>query len=149
MYFIIDEANIAKAISRPWIAVGSDAASQAAEPPFSDMPAHPRTYGTFARFLGHYCRDLGLASIAEGIHRMTGLPASTLELDRRGRLQADWFADVVVFDPDDFIDTATYDDPHRYALGMRHVFVNGVHTVRDGAHTGSFGGRALAGPGRR
>ncbi|MEN3273220.1 MAG: N-acyl-D-amino-acid deacylase [Actinomycetota bacterium] len=149
MYFIIDETNIAKAFSRPWIAVGSDAASQAAEPPFSDTPTHPRAYGTFARFLGHYCRDLGMAPLAEGVHRMSGLPASTLELDRRGQLQPDWFADVVVFDPTEFVDTATYDDPHRYSVGMRHVFVNGVHTLRDGVHTGSFGGRALAGPGRR
>lgn len=149
MYFIIDEANIAKAIVRPWISVGSDAASQAAEPPFSDTPTHPRSYGTFARFLGHYCRDLGLASLTEGIHRMSGLPAGRLGLDRRGQLQADWFADVVVFDADELIDTATYDDPHRYAVGMRHVFVNGAHTVRDGVHTGTFAGRALAGPGRR
>ena len=149
MYFIIDEANIAKAVARPWISVGSDSASQAAEPPASDTPTHPRAYGTFARFLGHYCRDLGLASFSEGISRMSGLPAATLELDRRGQLRPDWFADVVVFDPDDFIDTATYEDPHQYAVGMRHVFVNGAHTLRDGAHTGTFAGRALAGPGRR
>jgi N-acyl-D-amino-acid deacylase len=56
---------------------------------------------------------------------------------------------VIVFDADAFVDTATYQDPHRYAIGMRHVFVNGVHTLSDGAHTGSFAGRALAGPGRR
>jgi N-acyl-D-amino-acid deacylase len=149
MYFIIDEANIAKAVKRPWIAVGSDAAAQAAEPPNTETPAHPRSYGTFARFLGHYCRDLGLAPLTEGIRRMSGLPASTLELDRRGQLQPGWFADVVVFDPESFVDTATYDDAHQYAVGMRHVFVNGVHTVREGQHTGAFGGRALAGPGRR
>lgn len=149
MYFIIDEENIAKAVARPWIAVGSDAASQAAEPPNNETPTHPRGYGTFARFLGHYCRDLGLATLADGIRRMTGLPASTLELDRRGHLQPGWFADIVVFDPDKFVDTATYDDPHRYAVGMRHVFVNGTHTLRDGEHTGTFAGRALAGPGRR
>lgn len=149
MYFIIDEANIAKAVSRPWIAVGSDAASTAAEPPYTDSPAHPRTYGTFARFLGHYCRDLGLAPLTEGIHRMTGLPAGTLELDRRGQLQPGWFADVVVFDPDTFVDKATYEDPHNYAVGMSHVFVNGTHVLRDGEHTGTFAGRAIAGPGRR
>jgi N-acyl-D-amino-acid deacylase len=149
MYFIIDEANIVKAVQRPWIAVGSDAAAVAAEPPTIDTPTHPRTYGTFARFLGHYCRDLGLTTLAEGIRRMSALPASTLELDRRGQLQPGWFADVVVFDPDTFLDTATYEDPHRYAIGMRHVFVNGAHTLRDGTHTGSFAGRALSGPGRR
>jgi N-acyl-D-amino-acid deacylase len=149
MYFIIDEANIAKVVARPWISLGSDAASQAAEPPFSDTPTHPRSYGTFARFLGHYCRDLGLASIAEGVQRMSGLPAATLELDRRGQLQPGWFADIVVFDPAELVDTATYEDPHRYSVGMRHVFVNGAHTLRDGVHTGTFAGRALAGPGRR
>lgn len=149
MYFIIDEDNIAKAVRRPWIAVGSDAMAQADEPPANQTPTHPRSYGTFARFLGHYCRDLGLAPLAEGIRRMSGLPAATLELDRRGQLQEGWFADVVVFDPDAFIDTATYEAPHGYAVGMRHVFVNGTHTLRDGAHTGAFAGRALAGPGRR
>lgn len=147
MYFIIDEDNIRKAVKRPWISVGSDAASQAL--PDEPSPSHPRTYGTFARFLGHYCRDLGLASLTEGIHRMTGLPASTLELDRRGQLQPGWFADVVVFDPDTFVDTATYENSHSYAVGMRHVFVNGTQALRDGDHTGDFAGRALSGPGRR
>ena len=148
MYFIIDEDNIRKAVKRPWISVGSDAASQA-EPESPTSPGHPRTYGTFARFLGHYCRDLGLASLTEGVHRMTGLPASTLQLDRRGQLQPGWFADVVVFDPDKFVDTATYEKSHSYAVGMHHVFVNGTLTLRDGEHTGNFAGRALAGPGRK
>jgi N-acyl-D-amino-acid deacylase len=70
MYFMIDEANVAKIAARPWIAVGSDAASTAAEPPASNTPTHPRSYGTFARFLGHYCRDLGLSSMADGVRRM-------------------------------------------------------------------------------
>ena len=140
MYFIIDEANIAKAAARPWISVGSDSASQAVDSPHA---VHPRTYGTFARFLGRYCRDLGLAPMEQGIHRMTGLPASTLGLDRRGELRDGWFADVVVFDPETFIDTATYDDAKRYAVGMHHVFVNGAHTLSAGEHTGTFAGRAL------
>jgi N-acyl-D-amino-acid deacylase len=148
MYFIIDEENIQKAVKRPWISVGSDAASQAL-PDGDKSPGHPRTYGTFARFLGHYCRDLGLASLAEGIHRMSGLPASTLQLDKRGQLQPGWFADVVVFDPETFVDTATYEKSHSYAVGMNHVFVNGTLALRDGEHTGTFSGRALAGPGRR
>ncbi|HUR50318.1 MAG TPA: amidohydrolase family protein [Acidimicrobiales bacterium] len=148
MYFIIDEDNIQKAVKRPWISVGSDSASQAL-PEGEKSPGHPRTYGTFARFLGHYCRDLGLASLSEGIHRMSGLPASTLQLDKRGQLQPGWFADVVVFDPDEFVDTATYENSHSYAVGMNHVFVNGTQVLRDGEHSGSFSGRALSGPGRR
>ena len=149
MYFIIDEANIRKAIARPWISVGSDAASQAVPDGSDGEGVHPRSYGTFARFLGHYCRDLALAPLAEGIHRMTGMPAERLGLDRRGQLRPGWFADVVVFDPTTFVDTATYEDPHRYAVGVRDVFVNGVHTLQSGKHTGAFAGRALAGPGRR
>ena len=147
MYFIIDEDNIQKAVKRPWISVGSDAASQAL--PDEPSPSHPRTYGTFARFLGHYCRDLGLAPLEEGIHRMTGLPASTVELDKRGQLQPGWFADVIVFDPNTFVDTATYEQSHSYAVGMQHVFVNGTQVLRDGEHTGNFSGRALSGPGKR
>jgi N-acyl-D-amino-acid deacylase len=80
---------------------------------------------------------------------MSGMPAERLGIERRGRLREGWFADVVVFDPETFIDTATYDDPHSYATGMRHVFVNGTHTLKDGQHTGAFAGRALAGRGRR
>jgi N-acyl-D-amino-acid deacylase len=149
MYFIIDEANIRKAIARPWISVGSDAASQAVPDGPDGEGTHPRSYGAFARFLGHYCRDNGLASLREGVHRMSCLPAERLGIDRRGQLRPGWFADVVVFDPATFVDTATYEDPHSYAVGMRDVFVNGAHTVKDGKHTGAFAGRALAGRGRR
>jgi N-acyl-D-aspartate/D-glutamate deacylase len=149
MYFIIDEANIRKAVARPWISVGSDAASQAVPEGPDGEGTHPRSYGAFARFLGHYCRDEGLAPLAQGIHRMSGLPAGRLGIERRGELRAGWFADVVVFDPSTYADTATYEQPHSYALGMRHVFVNGAHTLKDGEHTGAFAGRALAGRGRR
>ncbi len=148
MYFIIDESNVRKAAARPWIAIGSDAASTAVPETSDGEGTHPRSYGAFARFLGHYCRDLGLASLADGVRRMTSLPAERLGFDRRGQLRAGWFADVVVFDPATYVDTATYDDPHRYAVGMHHVFVNGVHTLEDGKHTGAFAGRALAGRGR-
>jgi N-acyl-D-amino-acid deacylase len=149
MYFMIDEANIRKAIARPWISVGSDAASTAVPDGPDGEGTHPRSYGAFARFLGHYCRDAGLATLAEGVHRMSGMPAERLGLSKRGQLRAGWFADVIVFDPATFVDTATYEDPHSYATGMRHVFVNGAHTLKDGTHTGAFAGRALAGPGRR
>jgi N-acyl-D-amino-acid deacylase len=148
MYFMIDESNVRKAMSRPWISVGSDAASTAVPTGTDGEGTHPRSYGAFARFLGHYGRDEGLVSMAEGVHRMSGMPAERLGLERRGQLRAGWFADVVVFDPATFVDTATYEHPHRYAEGMRHVFVNGAHTLNDGEHTGTFAGRALAGRGR-
>src|SRR4029079_17394253 len=113
-------ANIRKGGGRPWFPVGSDAASRAVPDEPDAEGAHPRSYGTFARFLGHYCRDEGLASLAEGVRRMSRLPADRLGLDKRGLLKEGFFAAVVVFDPNTFVDTATYDDPHRYAVGMRH-----------------------------
>lgn len=149
MYFIIDEANIRKAVARPWISVGSDAASQTVPEGPDGEGTHPRSYGAFARFLGHYCRDEGLAPLTQGIHRMSGLPAGRLGIDRRGELRPGWFADVIVFDPATYIDTATYEQPHSYAIGVRHVFVNGAHTLKDGEHSGTFAGRALQRTARR
>jgi N-acyl-D-amino-acid deacylase len=84
----------------------------------------------------------------EAIHRLSGLPASNLGLDHRGFLKEGMFADVVVFDPATIADCATFDKPHQYAVGMKHVFVNGVQVIKDGEHTGAKPGRALWGPGK-
>ena len=131
------------------MAFGSDSASTAAEGAFLNASTHPRAYGTFARLLGRYVREERLVSLEEAIRRLTRFPADNLGLDRRGRLDQGYFADVVVFDPRTIVDTATYDQPHQYAEGVRDVVVNGRLALRDGAHTGAFSGRALYGPGRR
>ena len=143
VYFIIDEANIALGLAQPWVSIGSDAAAHAAVSPFTDVGTHPRTYGTFARFLGHYCRDLGVASFAEGVRRMTSLPAQTLRLADRGTVTPGSFADLVVLDPATVLDRATYTDSHRYSVGVHHVLVNGEVVVRDGAMTSARPGRRL------
>lgn len=143
LYFIIDEANIELGLRQHWVSIGSDAAAMACEPPWVDLPAHPRAYGTFARFLGYYARDRGLLSLEEAIRRMTSLPADTLRLTDRGRLRPRAFADVVVFDPAQVSDTATYEQPHAYATGVRHVLVNGTPVVADGRLTGAAPGRRL------
>jgi N-acyl-D-amino-acid deacylase len=122
---------------------GSDAASVAPEGVFLRSQPHPRTYGNVARLLGKYVREEKLLSLHEAVRRLTGLPASNLGLDRRGLLRAGYFADVVVFDPASVIDHATFEQPHRYATGVHHVFVNGTHTLSDGEHTGAKGGRAV------
>jgi N-acyl-D-amino-acid deacylase len=93
-------------------------------------------------------RDLQLVPLPEAVRRLSSLPAENLGLDRRGRLVPGHFADVVVFDPATVEDRATYGTPHRYAVGVRHVVVNGVLVLRDGEHTGALPGRALWGPGR-
>ena len=148
VYFMMSEDNLRKQIRLPWVAFGSDAASMAPEPPFTLSSAHPRAYGNFARLLGRYVRDEKLISLGDAIRRLTGLPATNLELDRRGFLKEGMYADVVVFDPRTIADLATFEKPHQYAVGMKHVFVNGVHVLKGGEHTGAKPGRALWGPGR-
>jgi len=145
--FTMDEANIRKKIALPWMSICSDSASVAPEPPFTDSQPHPRAYGSFARLLGKYVREEKMISLEEAIHRLSGLPASNLKLDKRGRLETDYYADVVIFDPELIIDNATFQKPHQLASGMLHVFVNGEQVLRDGQHTGAKPGRFVKGPG--
>lgn len=147
-YFMMSEENIKKQIAQPWVSFGSDAASMAAEGAFLKSSTHPRAYGCFARLLGKYVREEKVISLAEAIRRLTSVPATTLELARRGLLKKGYFADVVVFDPQTIADKATFENPHQYAVGVKHVFVNGVQTLKDGEHTNAKPGRALYGPGK-
>ncbi len=149
IYFIMSEDNVKKELAKPWISFGSDEASQAPEPPFTKSNPHPRAYGNFARVLGKYVRDEKVVPMTEAIRRLSGLPATNLGLDHRGFLEEGMFADVVVFDPATIVDRATFDKPHQYAIGMKHVFVNGVQVIKDGEHTGAKPGRALCGPGKK
>jgi N-acyl-D-amino-acid deacylase len=148
-YFMMSEDNVKLGLSQPWVSLGSDSPSTAAEGVFLQRSTHPRACGNFARFLGHYVRDEQLMPLGEGIRRLTRLPADNLGLDRRGRLEEGYYADVVVFEPAVIADTATYEQPHQYAIGVRDVVVNGVTNLRDGEHTGKFSGRAVWGPGRK
>ncbi len=104
---------------------------------------HPRNYGTFARVLGHYVRELGVLPLHTAIHKMTQMPAGRIGLADRGRIAAGMIADVVVFDPATVIDRATFIEPHQYAEGMRHVFVGGEAVLLNGATTGARPGRVL------
>jgi N-acyl-D-amino-acid deacylase len=148
VYFMMSEDNVRKQLKLPWVSLGSDAASMAPEGVFLRSSTHPRAYGNFARFLGRYVRDERLMPLGEAIRRLTSLPATNLGLAGRGFLRPGLFADIVVFDPATIIDRATYEKPHQYAEGVRHVLVNGVPVLRNGEHTGARPGRALWGPGR-
>lgn len=149
IYFIINEDNIAAQIRKPWVSVGSDAASMATEGNFLKSNTHPRAYGTFARFLGKYVRDEQVISLQEGIRRLTSLPATNLRIARRGWLKPGYHADVVLFDPKTIRDHATFEQPHQYATGVRDVFVNGVQVLKNGEHTGATPGRVVLGPGAK
>jgi N-acyl-D-amino-acid deacylase len=147
VYFMMSEDNLKRQIRLPWVSFGSDAASMAPEPPFTRSSAHPRAYGNFARLLGKYVRDEHVIPLAAAIHRLSGLPATNLELRDRGFLRRGMFGDVVVFDPETIADRATFEQPHQYAVGVTHVLVNGVLVLKDGEHTGAKPGRALRGVG--
>jgi N-acyl-D-amino-acid deacylase len=149
VYFMMDEDNIRKQIKLPWISFGSDASSMAPEPPFTKSNAHPRAYGNFSRLLGRYVRDEKIIPLEEAVRRLSGLPATNLEIDRRGFVREGMFADLVVFDPGQISDRATFEKPHQYAVGVRQVFVNGVQVLKDGEHTGAKPGRAVWGVGKK
>jgi N-acyl-D-amino-acid deacylase len=149
VYFLMSEENKKKEIAKPWISFGSDEASQAPEGVFLKSNPHPRAYGCFARVLGKYVRDEKVIPLKEAIRRLSGFPATNLGLDHRGLLKQGMFADVVVFDPKTIADRATFEKPHQYAVGVKHVFVNGVQVIKDGEHTNAKPGRALRGPGKK
>jgi N-acyl-D-amino-acid deacylase len=147
VYFSQSEEIVRRAITLPWVSFCSDAASLAPEGVFLRSMPHPRAYGSFARLLGRYVRDERLIPLEEAIRKLAALPAENLRIDRRGRLAEGFFADIVVFDFDTIQDHATFTDPHQYATGMVHVFVNGVQVLADGDHTGATPGRVVRGPG--
>jgi N-acyl-D-amino-acid deacylase len=146
-YFLMSEDNVELGLKQPWVGLGSDAESSAPEGVFLESSTHPRAYGNFARFLGHYVRDRKLMTLEEGVHRLTGLPAHNWKLKDRGCLAAGCYADIVVFDPASIVDHATYDQPMRYATGVTDVWVNGVQVLHEGEHTGAMPGRVIRGPG--
>lgn len=148
IYFMMSEDNVRLGLSQPWVSIGSDAPAEVLpvadeESSFSALPTHPRAYGTFSRVLGHYSRDVGLFTLEEAIRKMTSLPAGNLRLKDRGQLISGAFADIAIFDPATVNDTATFDNSHSYATGMRHVIVNGEPVLLDGQITAARPGRRL------
>ncbi len=147
VYFIMSEENVKKKIAQPWVSFCSDAGSLSPEGVFLKFQPHPRAYGNFARLLGKYVRDEKVIPLEEAIRRLTSFPATNLGIKKRGRLQAGYYGDVVVFDPETIQDHATYAKPHQFATGVKQVFVNGVQVIKDGEHTGAMPGRVVRGPG--
>ena len=147
VYFLMSEENVKKQIQLPYMSFGSDAGALAAEGVFLNSSTHPRAYGNFARLLGKYVRDEAVISLEEAIYKLTKLPATNLKIKNRGQLAEGYFADIVIFDPDAIEDHATFSDPHQYATGVIHVFVNGEQVLDYGEHTGAKPGRFVKGPG--
>jgi N-acyl-D-amino-acid deacylase len=133
----MSEDDVRTVMAHPTTMIGSDGI-----PTLTGKP-HPRLYGTFARVLGRYVRDLSVLSLPEAVHRMTGLPAAKFGLAGRGRIEPGAFADLVLFDPARVDDVATYDDPRRHPAGIEGVWVNGTRVVQAGEHLGARPGQAV------
>jgi N-acyl-D-amino-acid deacylase len=136
------QEDVDRISSAPLVAIASDGSSLRSTGPLSAGKPHPRSYGTFPRFL-KMVRETSLVSLEEAIRKMTTLPAERLSLTRRGRLAPGYFADVVVFDAAEVRDVATFESPHEYAEGIEQVLVNGTTVVRDGKPTGKRPGRVI------
>ncbi|GII61549.1 N-acyl-D-amino-acid deacylase [Sphaerisporangium krabiense] len=131
-----NEENVRAIMRHPAHTAGSDGLLTGARP-------HPRAWGTFARYLGHYARDEGVLTLEECVAHLSGRAARRLKLDGRGFVRAGYHADLVLFDPATVADTATFEDPRRTPDGIPHVFVGGVSVISDGRPTGALPGRAL------
>ena len=144
-YFLMDEANVRREVGLPWMSSGSDAEAPAPEGVFLLSKTHSRTYGNFARVLGHYVRETHDATLPDAIRRLTSLPADNLSLTGRGRLKVGNYADIVVFDPATIADHATYQQPVQLATGVDTVLINGRLAFKDGRSTGAATGRVVHG----
>lgn len=141
--FSLCEEDVRYAMTLPWVATASDGAARAPDP--KSCP-HPRNFGTFPRKIGRYARDEKVLSLAQAIRSATGLPADILGLTDRGYLRAGAYADVVVFDPDTFIDQATFEEPQQYSTGVRYLFLAGSLALEEGKPAPKLFGRALRHP---
>lgn len=141
--FGMSEENRQREIQHPAMMIGTDAVALAVQGPLSKGKPHPRSYGAFPRVLGHFVRERGLISLETAIWKMSGLPAQKLRWTNRGLIKENFQADLVVFEPDSVSDRATYQSPHQYPAGIRHVIINGVPVIHNQKHTGVRPGTVL------
>ncbi len=147
VYAVMSEPDVQAAMKTWWVAVNTDFGGVAPDGPFGTQSAHPRAYGTFARILGHYARDLKLFPLEFAVRKMTSLAAQRVGLSDRGLLKAGMAADITVFDPAGVADKATFEQPHQPSVGFAYVFVNGQKVLDHGKLTAGRPGRGLRGPG--
>lgn len=143
VYHAIGPEDVDRIMQHPASAIGSDGPVGV----FGEGAPHPRQYGSFARVLGHYVRERNVITLEEAVRKMSSASALRLGIHDRGLIARGYFADIAIFDADEIIDTATFENPHQYASGMKYVLVNGEIVVEDGRHTGRRPGRVLYGPG--
>ncbi|MGY4706567.1 N-acyl-D-amino-acid deacylase family protein [Candidatus Bipolaricaulota sp. J31] len=141
--FEISPEDVRHVLGHRLSCVGSDGLCLSPQGPLGEGKPHPRSYGTFPRVLAKYVREEGLFPLEEAIRKMTSLPARRIGLWDRGLIAPGFAADIVVFDPERVADQATFEEPHRFPVGIEHVLVNGEPVVERGEHTGAMPGRVL------
>ena len=141
--FAMKEDNLKKIYAHPLSMPASDGSVYSPDGVLGKELPHPRSYGTFPRFFEKFVREDKVLDLATAIWKCTGLPASRMKLRERGLLVPGYAADITVFDPQTIADRSTYARPHQFPAGIAHVFVNGVHTIKEGAHTGALSGIVL------
>ena len=141
--FAMCEEDVETVMRSPNTMIGSDSSTRAITGKFVSGKPHPRAFATFVRVLAHYVREKNIIPLEVGIRKMTGLPASKLGLKDRGTIGVGNWADIVVFDADTIKDTATYENPHQQAIGIKYVFVNGKLAVEHGKLTGELAGKII------
>lgn len=141
--FGMSEDNTKRILSNPLCMVASDGSARATYGKLSEGNPHPRSYGTFPRFLGRYVRDSKIVTLPEAIRKITSLPAQTLGIHDRGIIKKGMKADITCFDYQKLIDKSDYVHPHQYSQGIEFVIVNGEVVINKGDHTGKLPGKVL------
>jgi N-acyl-D-amino-acid deacylase len=147
LYFIASEEDLQTGLRQPWTSIGLDANELSLDGPLFEPHTHPRSFGSMARFLGHYVRDLQLMPLEQAVRKITSLPAQREHLVGRGLIKEGFFADITIFDPGSIIDKATYTQPAQLAEGVKYVIVNGQVAFENGKATGAMAGKPLKGQG--
>jgi len=145
VFHAISEEDVQRIMKYPFTMVASDGEI----PQFGVGAPHPRSYGTFVRVLGRYVRELHTITLEDAVHKMSGLPSQRLKLYDRGLIRPGMKADLAIFDPATVADTATFEKPHQYAVGVKYVVVNGKIVIDDGKLTSERPGRILYGPAKQ
>jgi N-acyl-D-aspartate/D-glutamate deacylase len=140
VYHVLDEEGLRRVLALPWVMIGSDGCARAIEGPTAVGRPHPRSFGTFARVLGHYARDQRVLSLEEAVQKMTSLPADRIGCPHLGRIAVGARADLVAFDPDRVRDVSSFEQPFAYSEGFEHLWIGGRAVLEAGRHTGQLVG---------
>lgn len=142
IYFGMSEENLEKILSQPYVMIGTDSSARSFADTTRGKP-HPRGFGSFPRFLRRYVLTRQILSLEEAVKKITYLPAQTFRIEKRGLIKEGYFADIVIFDPNEIEDRATFDNPFQVSKGIKYVIVNGKISVLDGSLTGIRNGSIL------